>query len=135
MSILCRLQNKGRYIRTYCDPQSKANYGRKLQPGSSNPNLSRACIFIHGCDTFLQSSPTPLNVMCLKQQHNSKPYQSLVDAVCEKNIIPLISPGKIVYTAWRFRDQSVDSDRVGNTGESPTQPIPRMAIPNYNVSI
>lgn len=45
---LCRLQKKGWDIRTYCDPQGKANYGRKLQPGSSNPNLSRACLFIMG---------------------------------------------------------------------------------------
>lgn len=75
--------NKGWDIRTYCDPQGKANYGRKLQPGSSNPNLSRACLFIHGSDTFLQSSPNPLNVMCLEQLHNSEPYRSLVDAVCE----------------------------------------------------
>lgn len=49
-------------------------------------------------DTFLESSPNLLNVMCLKQLHNSKPYRSLVDAVCEMDY-SVDTSWKKIYTA------------------------------------
>ena len=55
-------KKKGWDIRTYCDPQGKANYGRKLQPGSSNPNLSRACLFIMGHVPRVLTKPSECDV-------------------------------------------------------------------------